>query len=89
MKLIALITVAVLIDGVRTTFAAGEQVTGLSSHDITALKACGAVVCEEEQVAEQRKADKQAKAIGKEFADARQAVQAHQASADGTALVNK
>ncbi|MGY8903722.1 MAG: hypothetical protein ACKVIH_04145 [Burkholderiales bacterium] len=87
MKLIALIAITALIDGTRITFAPGDEVTGLSSHDIAELKASGALECEEEKAAEQKKADRTEKAAAKEFADARKAVQAHQASTDGTALV--
>lgn len=77
-NLIALVAVVVLVDGVRSTIAPGEPVTGLHKHDEDALIACGSV---EDRTAtdkaEKAAARDQAKADA-EFAAARAAVQAQQ-----------
>lgn len=85
MKLIARVTVEVYVKGVRTQFAVGDEVTGLGKVDIADLKAVGAI----EDTDETAKADKQdaadEKKAGKEFEDAKKAVQASQAAIEAPA----
>lgn len=85
MKLIARVTVEVYVKGVRTHFAVGDEVTGLGKVDIADLKAVGAI----EDTDETAKADKQdaadEKKAGKEFEDAKKAVQASQAAIEAPA----
>lgn len=72
--LIALVAVVVLVDGVRSTIAPGEPVTGLHKHDEDALIACGSVE-DRTAMAEDAKADAKAQAAADaEFQAAREAV---------------
>ena len=73
-NLIALVAVAAIIDGVRSTIAPGEPVTGLHKHDEDALIACGSLE-ERTAMAEDAKADAKAQAAADaEFQAAREAV---------------
>lgn len=75
-NLIALVAVVAIIDGVRTTIAPGEPVTGLHKHDEDALIACGSVE-DRTAMAEDAKADAKAQAAADaEFQAARDAVMA-------------
>ncbi len=76
--LIALVAVVAIIDGVRTTIAPGEPVTGLHKHDEDALIACGSVE-DRTAAADDAKADAKAQAkADAEFQAAREAVIAQQ-----------
>lgn len=73
-NLIALVAVAAIIDGVRSTIAPGEPVTGLHKHDEDALIACGSLE-DRTAMAEDAKADAKAQAAADaEFQAAREAV---------------
>lgn len=75
-NLIALVAVVAIIDGVRTTIAPGEPVTGLHKHDEDALIACGSLE-DRTAMAEDAKADAKAQAAADaEFQAAREAVMA-------------
>lgn len=77
-NLIALVAVVAMIDGVRTTIAPGEPVTGLHKHDEDALIACGSIE-DRTAIAEDAKADAKAQAkADAEFQAAREAVMAQQ-----------
>lgn len=80
MKLIAKVRVDVIVKGERITFAPGEEVTGLSRVDIADLKTVGAIEDQEETEAAAKKDAQAEKQAGKEFAEARKAVQASQAN---------
>ncbi len=85
MKLIALVAVVVGAGVDRVTVQPGEEVTGLNAVDIADLKACGAIEDAEEVEEAAKKDARRDKAAGKEFADARKAVQASQAAIEATA----
>ena len=80
MKLIALVAIAVLVDGVRTIIEPGQEVTGLNKVDIADLKASGSIEDQDEKEAAAKKDEQLEKKAAKEFADARKAVQASQAA---------
>ena len=80
MKLIAKVTVDVFVKGVRTQFAPGEEVIGLSRVDVADLKTVGAIEDQDETDAATKKDELAEKKAGKEFADARKAIQASQAA---------
>jgi hypothetical protein len=86
MKLIALVAVLVVIDGVRTTIPVGEAVTGLGEVDVAQLKALGAIADVDEDRADAKAAEKAQADAMKEFATARQAVQAKAAAVEAPAL---
>ena len=94
MKLIALVAIAMMVNGVRTLLPAGAEVKGLSQVDIDALKLSGSIE-DREEVAQDAKADVRAQAeADAAFQAAREAVQARQASievpvADGAAAEAK
>ena len=79
-KLVALVAIAVGVGLERITFQPGEEVTGLNAVDIADLKACGALGDVAEADAARAKDAKADKAAAKEFADARNAVQASDAA---------
>lgn len=85
-KLIALVTVAVMVDGKRQEFASGSELPEINPHDAAELKRMGAVKdMAEEATAEKAKAKEQA-AANKAFKEARAGVQAAQVSTqDGAA----
>lgn len=85
MKLIALVAIAVLVDGVRTIIEPGEEVTGLNKVDIADLKASGSIEDQDEKEAAAKKDEQLDKKAAKEFADARKAVQASQAAIEARA----
>lgn len=85
MKLIALVAVAAIINGVRTQFQPGEEVTGLNKVDIADLKACGAIEDLAEAEAAQAKDAKAEKLAAKEFENARKAAQATVAAIEAPA----
>ena len=87
-KLIALVAVAIMTDGVRTMVQPGEEVIGLNKVDIADLKACGAIEDVAEAQTSQAKDATAEKLAAKEFADARQAVQATQAAIEAPAAKN-
>ncbi|WP_175841641.1 hypothetical protein [Burkholderia arboris] len=73
-KLIANVRVDTIVDGKRISIAAGEEVSGLSAHDVRELKLSGLIYDEadEARAARERKQDeREARA---EFDAARQAV---------------
>ena len=76
MKLIAIVSVMTLVAGVRTEIPPGEEVTGLHPVDVEELKRIGSIVDEDEELAKQKAADKAERAAGREFANARKALQA-------------
>lgn len=84
-KLIALVAIAVMAEGVRATIAPGQEVTGLNKVDIADLKACGAIEDVTALEAARAKDTKAQKAADKDFADARKAVQASQAAIEAPA----
>lgn len=79
-KLIAIVAVAVYINGERTVVLPGEEVTGLNAVDTAELKRIGSIQDEDEVLADKKVADRLEKAAGAEFAKARKAVQATQAA---------
>lgn len=79
-KLIAVVAIALLLDGVRTVVQPGEEVTGLHSSDAKDLKRMGAVQDEDEVRADQKTAASVEKAAAAEFSKARKTVQAAQAA---------
>jgi hypothetical protein len=84
-KLIALVTVAVMVDGKRQEFAPGSELPEINPHDAAELKRMGAVKdMAEEAAAEKAKAKEQA-AANKAFKEARASVQAAQASTQAVA----
>jgi hypothetical protein len=85
MKLIAKVTVDVFVKGVRTRFAPGEEVIGLSRVDVADLKTVGAIEDQDETDAAAKKDELAEKKAGKEFADARKAIQASNAAIEAPA----
>lgn len=79
-KLIAVVPVLMLVDGVRTEIQPGEEVTGLSPHDKAELLRVGAIKDEAAEAAGAKGAAAEEKKAAQEFAKARKAVQAEQAS---------
>lgn len=79
-KLIAVVAVLMLVDGVRTEVQPGEEVTGLNPHDKAELLRVGAVKDEAVEAADVKSAAADEKKAAQEFAKARKAVQAEQAS---------
>lgn len=75
-KLIALVAVLTLVDGVRTTLEPGAEVTGLSAHDEAELKRMGAVQDTDELAADKRLATSLESKAAKEFAQAKKLEQA-------------
>lgn len=71
MTLKALVQVDAMVDGVRKSFAPGETLPDLHPHDVTQLKAMGAVEDTVETAAEAKKALAAEKDAGKDFAKAR------------------
>ena len=85
MKYIALVAVAVLLDGARKIFEPGEEVTGLHEVDIAELKKSGCIE-DQQDVAKANKADAKAEAdADAEFAAARATVLARQESTEAPA----
>lgn len=80
MKLIALVAVAVLVNGTRTTINPGEEVTGLNPVDAADLKRIGAVQDEDEALAEEKANAKAEDKANREFAQMRKSVQASNAA---------
>ena len=84
-KLIAVVAVAMLVDGVRKEYQPGEEVPDLCAVDAAELKRIGAVYDEDELLASQKAADRSDKSAGKEFAAARKAIQATTAAVEAPA----
>lgn len=87
MKLIALVAIAVMVDGVRTLIEPGAEVKGLSEVDAEALLASGSI---EDRAEAEKAAKKEAKAVEQsnaEFEAARANVQAQQESIEVPAPV--
>jgi hypothetical protein len=87
MKLIALVAIAVMVDGVRTLIEPGAEVKGLSEVDAEALLASGSI---EDRAETEKAAKKEAKAVEQsntEFEAARANVQAQQQSIEVPASV--
>ena len=84
-KLIAVVAVAMLVAGVRKEYQPGEEVHDLCAVDAAELKRIGAVYDEDELLADQKSADRAEKSAGKEFANARKAVQAATAAVEAKA----
>jgi hypothetical protein len=80
-KLIAVAPVSVAVDGVRTTFQPGEEVTGLHPLDEEDLKRCGAIQDQDELNADDKASAKASAAAGREFATAKKQELAKQAAA--------
>lgn len=78
--LIALVTVAVMVDGVRQDFPPGSELPELSPHDTEELKRMGAIEDPEEKAAADKKADRAEAAAGGAFAAEKKAIAAAQAS---------
>ena len=84
-KLIAVVAVAMLVKGVRTEYQPGDEVPNLNPVDAAELKRINAVYDEDEQLADQKAADRAEKSAGAEFAKARKAVQATAAAVEAKA----
>lgn len=82
MKLKAIVTVDAFVNGVRTQFAPGDEVTGLEKVHIAELLASGSIEDVAAAEAAQAKDAKLEKTAGKDFADARKAVQAANAAVE-------
>lgn len=76
MGLIAKVQVTAWKDGQKVAFLPGEEVTGLSEHDIGQLKRMGAIEDEVEVAAVAKKKAAETKKAGVEFQVARAAVRA-------------
>ena len=81
-KLIALVAVALLLDGVRTEIAAGEPIPdgALSEHDITELKKMGSIEDQDEVAAAEKSQNRADAAANADFEKERKAVAAANAS---------
>lgn len=82
---IAKVLVTCYVDGQRTDVQPGEPVPDLPKHDVEQLLKIGAISDPEVEAAEEKAAERQAKAASKPFAEAKAAVKAADASiaADG------
>lgn len=88
-RLIALVTVAAIVDGVRQDFAPGSELPKLSAHDTAELKRMGSIEDLDETAAAEKAAGRaNAKAAG-DFADEKKAVIAAQASTAPAAAKGK
>ena len=76
MKLLALVAVAVLVNGERTTVNPGEDVTVLNPVDAAELKRIGAVQDEDEALANEKATASAETKANREFAQMRKSVQA-------------
>ena len=85
MKFKALVTVDAFVDGQRKQFAPGDEVIGLERVHIAELLASGSIEDVAAIEAAQAKDAKAEKEAGKEFANARKAVQAAQAAIEAPA----
>ncbi len=81
-KLIAVVAVAVFVNGERAVVPPGEVVTGLNAVDAAELQRIGAVKDEDEVLASQKNTERAEKMAAAEFAKARKAVQATQAAVE-------
>ena len=79
-KLIACVAVALMVDGLRQEFAAGEQLPELSPHDEVELKKSGAIKDMTEEAAAEKAAAREKKKADAEFERAREDVAAQLAS---------
>lgn len=79
-KLIALVAIAMLVNGERTEVQPGDEVTGLSPADADELKRIGSVQDDEELAADRKAADRAEKSGAAEFAKARKTIQATQSA---------
>lgn len=84
-KLIAVVVVAMFVEGVRKDYQPGEEVPDLNPVDAADLKRMGSVYDEDELLADQKTADRAGKSAGAEFAKARKAVQATAAAVEAKA----
>lgn len=80
-KLIAIVAIAAQSAGERITFEPGAEVKGLSAIDIADLKRSGALYDEDDLAADEKTAAGAEKKAAQEFAKARKAVQAADATA--------
>lgn len=78
MKLIAIVTVLALVDGQRKEIQPGEPIPDMHPSDVKYLKDNGCIYDEDEKLAAEKAAAKDEKQAGKEFTEARKAVQAAQ-----------
>lgn len=76
MALIAKVTVAAMVAGVRRDFQPGEELPELAAADVEALKAMGAIADTAETEKAARAEAAADKAAGKEFAEARKKAKA-------------
>lgn len=83
-KLIALVAVLTVIDGVRTTFQPGDEVTGLDAIDAQELKRVGAVQDQDDLAADEKAAAASEARSKREFAAARKLELARTAAASLT-----
>lgn len=90
-KLIALVPIAVLIDGVRTKIEPGEDVPAdtLSAHDLMELKSMGSIKDEDEEAAVAKKQARAEVAAGADFERERKAIAAANASTAPPAAAKK
>lgn len=86
-KLIACVAVALMVDGLRQEFAAGDELPELSAHDEAELKKSGAIKDMAEEAAAEKAAAREKKKADAEFQRARDDVAAQLesiAAAQGT-----
>ena len=79
-KLIALVAVAVMVEGVRQVIAPGEELPELSEHDIQELKKSGSIKDLAEEADAERAATRAEKAASADFEHEKKAITAAQAS---------
>ena len=90
-KLIALVALAVLVDGVRTEIAPGEEVPAdtLSAHDLKELKNMGSIKDEDEEAVAAKKHERAEVAASADFQRERKAIAAANASTAPSAAAKK
>ena len=81
-KLIAVVAVATLVNGVRTVIQPGEEVTGLSTMDAEDLKRAGAVQDADDLAAEDKAMAAELRKSNQDFSRARKLELAKAAAAD-------
>jgi hypothetical protein len=84
-KLIAVVAIATLVDGVRAVIQPGEEVTGLSALDAQDLKRAGAVQDADELAADEKTAAGAERKASQEYSKARK-LELAKAAASGMAL---
>lgn len=79
-KLIALVAVAVMLEGVRQVIAPGDELPELADHDVQELKKSGAIKDMAEEADAERATAKAEKAASADFEREKKAITAAQAS---------